>query len=664
LGLPLAALLAWFYEWTPLGVKADSETGATEATRFTGRKIDFVIIGLLVLVAGFLIVDDLRVPENGRSIAVLPFENRNPGDDSAQSFAAGIHDDLLVQLSKLSGLKVISRISVERFTNSEESIKRIADTLGVATVLEGGVRIAGGRVRVNVRLVDATTETDLWAEIYDRELSTTNIFGIQSEIALNIVNSLQATLSPGERERLAVVPTQSMEAYEAYLLGKQEMARRTIASLEGAIEQFQRAIDLDARFALAYVGLADSYAVLQSWGYVPSQTVLPSISEASSKALELDGQLGEAYVSSAVVHELRGEYPAAEAAFVRAIELNPGYATAHSWYGLFLRWRMGRIDEAIQQAEQAVTLDPLAPVLRMAYGDVLTHSGRFEEASEQYRRSIDLDPQFGGTHQMLAALHLYAYGRTSDALEAYRDAIASGPNPDWIGDLGLLYLELGDTAAAEAWIEQAWLAGPDNISLRKHLAILNYYLGRDDVAEGFAAGYLDGPLDIYRTYMLFILRNADLRASRYAEARSRYEEFYPALAEADPVVHRSNYRAAIDLAIVLEEMGETRRSRQLLAKSLLAIRNVPRLGLFGYGSADADIYALQGKHAEALAALRAAIDDGWWPHWRFWTELNPNLDSIRNEPEYHALIAELDAKMAAELGLVRASENRSTATRR
>jgi tetratricopeptide (TPR) repeat protein len=442
------------------------------------------------------------------------------------------------------------------------------------------------------------------------------------------------------------------------------MARRTIASLQGAIEHFQRAIDLDGRFALAYVGLADSYAVLQSWGYVPSHTVLPLIREASSKALELDGQLGEAYVSSAVVHELSGEYPAAEAEFVRAIELNPGYATAHSWYGLFLRWRMGRIDEAIRQAEQAVTLDPLAPVLRMAYGDALTHAGRFDDALSQYRRSIELDPQFGGSHQMLAALYLYGYGRTSDALGAYRDAVASGPNPDWIGDLGQLYLELGDTAAAEEWIEQAGRADPNNISLRRHLALLNYYLGRNDAAEGFALEYLDGPLDMYRTYMLFILRNADLRATRYSDARSRYEQFYPTLAEADPVIHRANYRAAIDLAVVLERMGDTRRAQQLLAKSLLALRNVPRLGLFGYGSADADIYALQGKHAEALSALRSAIDDGWWPHWRLWTELNPNLDSIRSEPEYDALIAELESKMAAELVLVRAGENQSPATQR
>ncbi len=156
--------------------------------------------------------------------------------------------------------------------------------------------------------------------------------------------------------------------------------------------------------------------------------------------------------------------------------------------------------------------------------------------------------------------------------------------------------------------------------------------------------------------MLFILRNAALQDGRYADIRSRYEELYPGLAAQDPVVHRSNYRAAIDLAVVLEKMGEKHRSQLLLEGALLAIRRMPRRGLYGYGSADADVHALLGRTEEAVSALRLAVDEGWWQHWRFWTELNPNLDSVRNEPGYHAIIEQLERDMAIELERVRVAD--------
>lgn len=656
LGFPLAALLAWFYELTPEGVKSAKEVEVSEAVRFTGRKIDFLIIGLLVLAVGFLLVDDLSLSDNSHSIAVLPFDNRSFGDEGAEFFAAGIHDDLIVLLSKLSDLRVISRTSVERFTDTDQSIQQIADTLGVTAILEGGIRVVGDRVRINVRLTDATTETDLWAEIYDRELSTTNIFGIQSEVALNIVNSLQATLSTSERERIAVIPTQNLQAYEAFLLGRREMALRTVDSLQAAIEHFQRATELDEDFALAYVGIAESYSILQDWGHLAIDDVRPRIEAAANKALELDGQLGEAYVSLAAVYEIDGEYAAAEAAYIRAIELNPGYATAHSWYSLYLFWRAGRIEEAVEEAEQALLLDPLSPLLRMAYGDMLVGAGRFDNALSQYRRSLELDPEFSGSFKQIADHYLYAYGRTLDALQSYRSGIAIEPDPDWIGDIGAVYLVLGDTATAETWIEQARFTDPDNLYVNRHLALLNSYRGQDDLAEEFARNYLEGPFDVNRPPMLFIIRNADMRAARYADARMMYEDLYPGLAEDDPVVHRSNYRAAIDLSVVLERMGERQRSQQLLEQSLLAIEEMPRLGLFGYGSADAEIYALLGQPEEALSALQLAIDDGWWRKWFLWTELNPNLDSIRDEPEYAAMIDELESKMAIELALVQAGD--------
>jgi TolB-like protein/Tfp pilus assembly protein PilF len=649
LGFPMAAILAWFYELTPEGVKTAEEVEETEAAPFAGRKIDFIIIGLLVLAVGFLLVKDYSQPAKARSIAVLPFDNRSIGDAGAEFFADGIHEDLIVMLSKLSDIRVISRKSVEYFADANQSTRQIADALDVTTILEGGVRVAGNRVRINVQLIDAETDTDLWADTYDRELSTNNIFGIQSEVALNIVNELQATMSSDERKRLAVVPTQSLEAYEAYILGKREMARRTEPALQAAIEQFQRAIDLDENFALAHVGLADSYAIQENWGYVAQNIVAPFIQQSASRALELDGDLGEAYVSMATFHEIEDDYAAAESAYLRAIELRPGYATAHSWYSLLLRWRLGRFEDALRHSEQALTLDPLSPVLHMAYGDILFAQGRFDDAMSEYQRSIEIDPTFAGSKKMLGDLHLYGYRQMADALEWYRAAVAVQPDPDWVGDMAGIYMVLGDYDSANMWAGQAQRTDPGNIFVNKHLALLNYYQGMDDVAEEHARKYLEGPLDVFVPYMLAILRNGHLRVERFDQSRSMYEQAYPSLAVDDPVIHVTNYRPAIDLAAVLARMGELDRSAQLLSKSLMAIREMPRQGLFGYGSAEAEIYALQGRPSEALRALRAAVEDGWGQHWYFWTERNPNLDSIRSEPGYREIVTNLESQMANEL---------------
>ena len=191
------------------------------------------------------------------SIAVLPFDNRSTLEDDA-FFVDGIHDDILTQLSKISALKVISRTSVEQFRDTKLTIKDIAARLGVKNILEGGVQRAGDRVRIHVQFIDASSDAHLWAESYDRELTAANIFGIQSELASAIAVALRAALSPAEQTRVAAVPTQDLEAWEAYQLGKQRLAKSTSESLDDAERYFRKAVALDPEFALAYVGLADT----------------------------------------------------------------------------------------------------------------------------------------------------------------------------------------------------------------------------------------------------------------------------------------------------------------------------------------------------------------------------------------------------------------------
>ncbi len=279
LGFPLALILAWAFELTPEGIKRETAVDSGESiTSKTGRKLDFAIIGLLVIAVVYFAVDKFVLdaqPEQAevvaeqasgpesvvreKSVAVLPFENQSR-DAANEPFTIGIHDDILTQISKIRALKVISRTSVMEYRNTTKNLKTIGQELGAATVLEGGVQRAGDRVRINVQLIDAATDKHLWADTYDRRLTAENIFAIQTEIATAIADALRATLSPEEQNRLATVPTENLAAYEAYILGKQRMAKFTSVALEEAAEYFEQAVNLDPGFALAYVGLADAHA--------------------------------------------------------------------------------------------------------------------------------------------------------------------------------------------------------------------------------------------------------------------------------------------------------------------------------------------------------------------------------------------------------------------
>ncbi len=350
IGLPLALILAWAFELTPEGVKRESAAAPNQSvTHVTGRKLDFAIIGLLVIAVVFLVVDNYvleaepeqtevtaeQVPaaepiEREKSIAVLLFDNLS-GDAATEPFTNGIHDDILTQLSKIRALKVIARTSMERL-DPTLSIPEIGTKLGVAAVLEGGVQRAGDRVRINVQLIDCETEAHLWAETYDRELTAANIFSIQSEIAKTVADALRATLSPEEQDRLAIKPTKNTDAYLAYLLGKQRFAKLESVALAEAVDYFRQAIELDPNFALAYVALASSYLWQIDFGGLPRDEMIAKAEPLIERALELDDRSGEAHTVLGLIQAERAEFEAAEAAYQRALELNPNYAWAYDFF--------------------------------------------------------------------------------------------------------------------------------------------------------------------------------------------------------------------------------------------------------------------------------------------------------------------------------------------
>jgi TolB-like protein/Tfp pilus assembly protein PilF len=460
LGFPIAMLFAWAYELTPEGLKKEKDVDRTDSiTRTTGRKPDFVIIGILVIAVAYFALgrrDDIGVtPTNEtslamveRSIAVLPFRNRSAVADDAY-FVDGIHDDILTQLAKLSSLeKVISRTSMEQYRETTKPMLKIGQELGVATILEGGVQRAGNRVRINMQLIDASTDEHLWAETYDREITVENLFAIQSEISREIVAALNGVLTDEESNRLERVPTISLEAYGGYVLRRQEMAKRTTEELYRAKAHFEKAIELDPDYALAYVGLADSLGHLYNYADLSSQESHGPRQAAIDKALTLDPLSGEGYAALARLKVDEFKYDEGEKLLSRAIELNPNYAPAHSWYAMDMT-ASERYEEALQHNYRAMEFDPLAPIIAHSLARTLWNLGRIEDSRATLLAGIETRPQFPNYYSEMAS-QLSSLGQIGTATSWARAGrkIAPSSRRIIISEC-LLYLQLNDDQAAE-----------------------------------------------------------------------------------------------------------------------------------------------------------------------------------------------------------------------
>jgi TolB-like protein/Tfp pilus assembly protein PilF len=600
------------------------------------------------------------------SIAVLPFEDLSP-DESGRAFAGGMHEAVLTMLANITSIRVISRTSVLAYQNTRGNLKDIGTDLSATHIIEGTVQRQGDRLRVNIQLIDAKTDEHLWAQSYDRELTAANFFSIQSEIASAVSRNFEMELSAGEQARLSSPPTKDFAAYEAYLLGKHLLAKRTRPSMADAAGYFLEAIAIDSNFALAYVGLADAYTLLDWYGEDPSEALPAKAMMAIDKALSLDNRLGEAYASLGSV--LTGtDNIRALAAFERSIELNPNYATAYSWYADLLR-EMGRLDDALLQFEKALELDPLSAIINAEKAFILEEAGRFEEALAQYNRVITIDPNFRMVYLDLATLYRNAFGRNDEAIRLLYKEVAvlnatAEPVPLYragvYGDLAFSYVDIGGDAEAQDWIERCLELDPE--SAGANYSKVKLRLIRGDVSD--EADYppelllLNGVLDtsnfrhINKVQRLF--RNYDLRAGRYASARNRYARSFPELLETSPPeVNKTNFRAAIDLAPVLVGTVETERKEQLLDGSMQVIESMPRLGYYGYQITDVMIHALRGEEEQALAALREAIDEGWRHEARYLLEFEPNLFSLHGNLDYQAMLAEVRGDLAAQLARVR-----------
>jgi len=416
-----------------------------------------------------------------RSVAVLPFITRaREGDEDAVMFSEGMHDDVLTQLSKIESLKVISRTTMVRYADSELSIPQIADELGVATVLEGGIQRSGTRVRVNVQLIKAATDEHLWAETYDQELTAANIFSIQSDLARKIAGALRATLTPETEARIVARPTESLEAFDLYTRARYILVSPLGNSRDGLVEareSLERAIAADSAYAQAWSLLSTTHFRLWYRAHVPAEEALPAAWAAVDHALALDPDLAVAHARRGrlLMAELR--YDEAEAEFVRALELNPGSAEVRGGYSNLLADR-DRFHEAVQEARRAVEVDPLSADARIRLGNRLAWARDWSGVVAESRKVIEMEPDDSRGHYHLGLGHAML-GEHADAIAAYTRARVLDPSDAYLtAALAWAYAHAGIRDSALAVLEEV----PEQGAMLKEIAIVYGVLGDLDTA--------------------------------------------------------------------------------------------------------------------------------------------------------------------------------------
>ena len=493
IGFPVAVVLAWAFEITPEGIKRTEDVDPAVEGRTKSHIWIYIVIAGALFSIGLFMLGRYGFREKvsssnealAKSIAVLPFGNLSRDPDN-EYFAAGIQDEIITRLAQISDLKVISCTSTQRYKGSSENLRQIASELGVTNILEGSVQKANDEVHVNVQLLNALTDSHLWADTFDRKL--TDVFGVESEIAKTIADTLRAKLTGREAATLSARPTENSAAHELYLKGRFFWNKRDATDLEKALVYFQQAAKEDPNYALAWSGIADVYVLLPLFGGANPADAYPKAKEAANKAIALDSNLAEPHSALGLIASVFDfDAPLSMREFEKAIALNPNYATAHHWLGNGLLESIGDFDRSIAEMKRALELDPLSIPINGDLGVAYYFAGRYPEGIAQVRKALDLDPNSYYLHYNLGEA-LEVSGDLPGAISEYEKSVALDNDPyplallghaqalNGNGDaarkvlqqlaassryapdysVGLVYLGLGDKNQAMDWFEKSF----------------------------------------------------------------------------------------------------------------------------------------------------------------------------------------------------------------
>jgi TolB-like protein/DNA-binding winged helix-turn-helix (wHTH) protein/Tfp pilus assembly protein PilF len=449
-----------------------------------------VIAAVAVLVLGVLALWISRArghaPTGIRSIVVLPLDNLS-GEASQDYFADGMTDELITDLAQISALRVISRTSAMVYKGARKPLPQIARELNVDAVVEGTVLRSGDQVRITAQLIQASDDKHLWAESYEGNVRDT--LALQNRVARAIAEQIRINLNPQEQAALKNVKVVNPEAYESYLKGRYFWNKRTASGLKVALAYFNQAIEQDPKYAQAYSGLADTYALLGDWQYavMTPKEALPKAKAAAMKALELDDSLSEAHTSLAFCLDgFDWDFESAGKEFRRAIDLNPGYATAHHWYSWHLSL-LGRNDEAIAEMKKAENLDPLSLIINADLAELLLIAHLPDESIQQSRKTIEMDPNFALGRNQLAQAYLEKHMFGEAIAEIQKAIQLSGGSSTCTANLARAYAASGKTAAAVGLLNDLKKRSASGDPHTAEIAMIYAALGNNDQAMSWLA---------------------------------------------------------------------------------------------------------------------------------------------------------------------------------
>jgi len=542
----------------------------------------------------------IEAPEADKSIAVLPFTNRSPDANDAY-FTDGVHDDLLTQLAKIDAFSVISRTSVLEYRDTAKNLKQIGEELGVANIMEGAVQRSGNRVRINVQLIDAVSDEHLWAEVYDRELTTENLFDIQSEIAKSIAGALEATLTDSEIANVSDVPTENVAAYELYLQGKRFALGETEIGYHTAVDLYMEALKLDPDFKLAWVGLASAY-ISNYWAYGGNPIYRDKARDAIDRARAIDPDFPELYMAEGSYYYWGLlDYETALLNLDKAIALMPSNAEAHMWKGWASR-RAGLWDQAIDSMQMSVKLNPRVAFNLVETGQTLGITGRLEEALKLIEQAYKLEPDNYWSKSYLATMALIMNGDTDRASTLLVGA-------QHTNDMVFL---------VPYWVIQM-MTGHFDAAL--------------DIAQKWS---VDWEFDVKIINLRESLIAMSLRAlGRDAEAMENAQKSLDRL-EQEKLQGLDDHRVAAAEMEAYSILGDRQRVSEL-ADKVLSLKPADAIEDINIKYRFAQSYAYAGMLDESITALDALLS-GYGLFSVPWLELDPAFNGIRNTPEFTALL--------------------------
>lgn len=689
------------------------EPAVRQSQELAAVRSPFVSPALMMILAGsyfFLATSDVATPRVRQvpavlevgSIAVMPFVDLS-NDHSQEYLGDGIADELLHTLSNLPGVRVIARSSSFSFKGKNEDVISIGEKLNVETVLEGSVRKSGDRLRITAQLVDVSDGYPIWSKSFERKVG--DVFAVQDEIASSVARSLKLPLNQGTM--ILRVATQNAEAYQQYLFGKYHLNKRRPDDLDKALGYFHKARDLDPDYALAYAGIADTYFLLadKRYGPIPQAEAVERAEEAIQKSLVLDDRLAEAYVTLANIREVQGNFSSAQAAAQRALELNPNYAPGYRAYALTTS------TPALFPYQRAVELDPLSPTLHADLGFAYYRVNQLAEAEKEYEFAVQLDPAWHVSY-VRGSYFFLERGRPDKAISWAKKALSleSGQSKSIHGvvtsanRIARAYVALGDHETGRMWLdytqslsEPPWIQRNDRIQsalaqaqfaeahalLEEGLSDLNQM--SEEVSWGhFLHGYIVGAMYemmmAHDDHALAYFERVDYFDRTYAVHEPNYECALSCPPPPDGTFHllfphnfafgelpfdslfmleylRWGYLPAVNRAHLFLRKDATAQGHTLLDKSIEYLQAVDQEipGLAGAHYVRASIYALRGERDKALSELRMAINKGWLKAW--YAEHDPNLDSLRDDPEFQTILADLNNELTSMLERVRQAES-------